>query len=131
MKNLRSNLVRLRNPKLWSFEETWVLSEKTGNLRNSPVLEKTHRFLYCDCTECMAQFSFLSHISSLYWCQIKSQTSRPLLDRHKRHVWTGRFRNIAICIFSSKCCYAQKGRKTMKNSGLFTFFGVLENLWTI
>ena len=51
--------------------------------------------------------------------------------RHKRHVWTGRFRNIAICIFSSKCCYAQKGRKTMKNSGLFTFFGVLENLWTI
>ena len=31
-------------------------SERTGNLRNSPVLEKTHRFLYCDCTECMAQF---------------------------------------------------------------------------
>ena len=50
MKNLRNDLVRLRN----------LSSEKTGNLRNSPVLEKTHRFLYSD-TECNEQVaSFLA-----------------------------------------------------------------------
>ena len=38
LKNLRNDLVRLRN----------LSTEKTGNLRNSPVLEKTHRFLYSD-----------------------------------------------------------------------------------
>ena len=42
MKILRNHLIRLRN----------LSSEKKRNLRNSPVLEKTHRFLYSD-TECI------------------------------------------------------------------------------
>ena len=45
LKNLRINLVRLRNLSI----------EKTGNIRNSPVLKKTHRLLYSD-TECMSNF---------------------------------------------------------------------------
>jgi hypothetical protein len=51
LKNLRNELVRLRN----------LSSEKTGNLRNSPALEKTHRFLYSD-TECIGFFNiFVAH----------------------------------------------------------------------
>ena len=42
LKNLRNDLVRLRN----------LSSEKKGNIRNSPLLEKTHCFLYSD-TECI------------------------------------------------------------------------------
>jgi hypothetical protein len=43
LKNLRNDLVKLRNLSI----------EKMGNIRNSPVLEKTHRFLYSN-TECNA-----------------------------------------------------------------------------
>ena len=61
LKNLRNHLASLRN----------LSSEKTGNLRNSPVLEKTHRFLYSD-TECIAEFEYFSqhYISSMHgWRQ--------------------------------------------------------------
>ena len=62
LKKLRNDLVRLRN----------LITEQTGNLRNSPVLEKKHRFLYFD-TECMLLSLNTSQLNSTQqWTEILS-----------------------------------------------------------
>ena len=61
LKNLRNDLVRLRN----------LSSEKTGNIRNSPLLEKTHCFLYSD-TVCIlkldSQSLSIKDVAMLFSC---------------------------------------------------------------